>query len=205
MHSLEAGQHILQGGGHKKVLLLQAQLLALGGGVVGVQHSTDGIGALASQHGLVIFASIECPQVKLFQGLGIPQAQVGAGGGAEARHRIVISHSPHLLSGCPHRLAVLLVHLATKGDLEAHVITLNLPWVAISQPHIRHLILVTSGAVHQLLEHAVLVTDAVAPAGKVQGCHGVQEASGQAPQATISESCVPLGFRDLLHLVAHLV
>ena len=49
-HALPATH--LQRGAHEEVLLLEAQLLALGGGVVGVQHGADALGALALQHGL---------------------------------------------------------------------------------------------------------------------------------------------------------
>jgi len=47
---------------------------------------------------LVVLASVEGRQVKLVQGLGVPQAQVGASGGAEAWDGVVISNSPHLSS-----------------------------------------------------------------------------------------------------------
>lgn len=42
----------LHGGGHKEVLLLEAQLLALVRAVVGVQHRGQRLGALLGQDGL---------------------------------------------------------------------------------------------------------------------------------------------------------
>ena len=42
----------LHGGGHEEVLLLQAQLLALVGAVVRVQHAAQGLRSLPRQDGL---------------------------------------------------------------------------------------------------------------------------------------------------------
>ena len=52
-----------------------------------------------------------------------------------------------------------------------------------------------------LLEHAILVADAVAPARQVEGGHGVQEAGCQAAQASISQRCVLLRFPQRLQVI----
>lgn len=56
-----------------------------------------------------------------------------------------------------------------------------------------------------LLEHAILVADAIAPAGQVQGGHRVNEAGSQAPQATISKGRILLCVHEGLQVVAQLL
>mmetsp|Transcript_11859 Transcript_11859/g.25462 ORF Transcript_11859/g.25462 Transcript_11859/m.25462 type:complete len:348 (+) Transcript_11859:1680-2723(+) len=204
---LEAGKHVLQGGAHKEVLLLQAQLLALWRGVIGVQHCTDGLSLLALHHSLVIVASIESTQVKLSYGQGIPQAQVGGGGSFKARDGVVVGLSNDPLIRAPHShllvALLLLLGLAAKHDLELDFRPLYLIWVALSQPDIRKLLLVA--VVQGLFKHAVLVTDAITPAWKVKSSHGVKEAGSQTAKATVSESSIALLLLNSLHVIAQLV
>ena len=81
---LEACNHVLQGRRHEKVLLLQAQQLALLGGIVGVQDGRDFGGLARRRRRLFEAAIVEGGQVQLGHRLGLPQAQVANGGGAEA-------------------------------------------------------------------------------------------------------------------------
>lgn len=68
----------LHGGRHEKVLLLQAQLLALGGGVVGVEDGDDGVGLAARLDGVDVVAAVEGVQVEVVRGERVPEAQVAA-------------------------------------------------------------------------------------------------------------------------------
>ena len=63
----------------------------------------------------------------------------------------------------------------------------------------------TDHAGTDLLEHAILVADAVAPAGQVEGGHGIDEAGGQPAQAAVAESGVLLCIHQGLHVVAQLL
>ena len=56
-----------------------------------------------------------------------------------------------------------------------------------------------------LLEHAVLVADAVAPPWQVQRGHGVDEARCQAPQPAIAQRSVLLSVPQRLQVVAQLL
>ena len=56
--------------------------------------------------------------------------------------------------------------------------------------------------VEELLEQAVTVEDAVAAHGQVQGGAGVQEAGGEAAEATVTESRIRLLFEDLTQVEA---
>ena len=49
-----------------------------------------------------------------------------------------------------------------------------------------------------LLEHAVLVTDAVAPGGHVEGGHRVEEAGGEAAETSVAERRVLLLLNKVL-------
>jgi hypothetical protein len=71
----------------------------------------------------------------------------------------------------------------------------ELPRVEV-QPVVRHLDLVAVD--YLLLEDAVSVPQTIAPGGEVQRGHGVQEAGGQAAEATVSKSSVVLLFDDIL-------
>ena len=52
-----------------------------------------------------------------------------------------------------------------------------------------------------LLEHAILVADAVAPAGQVEGGHGVNKAGCQAAQASIAQRCILLCIPQRLQII----
>lgn len=59
--------------------------------------------------------------------------------------------------------------------------------------------------VAHLLEHAILVADAIAPARQVQGGHAIEEASSQTPKTTVSKRSIALGISSCLHTEAQLV
>ena len=80
--------------------------------------------------------------------------------------------------------------MAAELHAVVHLGARKLPRVAVGEPVVRHLDL---AAVHdRLLEHAVVVANAVAKAGNIQRGHGIQKASGQAAQATVAQSSVGL-------------
>mmetsp|Transcript_1099 Transcript_1099/g.3058 ORF Transcript_1099/g.3058 Transcript_1099/m.3058 type:complete len:928 (+) Transcript_1099:706-3489(+) len=203
---LEAGHHVLQRGGHEEVLLLQAQLLALVRAVVGVQHGRQRLGALLGQDGGHVVAGVERLQVKLLGGLGRPQPQVDAVARAKPGDGVVVRDRGHLLAGVPleHLAAVngLGGHVAVELDGVRHDQALNLPRVAEREPVVG--LLVLEAVEDVLLEHAVLVADAVAPGGQVERGHGVQEAGRQAAQAAVAQRGVALLLADRLQVVAHL-
>jgi len=72
------GQHlvdvVVQGRSHEEILLLEAQFLALGRGVLGVEHLGDVLGEGLRAHCLGIVARVEDLQVERLGGLGPPQA-----------------------------------------------------------------------------------------------------------------------------------
>mmetsp|Transcript_12733 Transcript_12733/g.53542 ORF Transcript_12733/g.53542 Transcript_12733/m.53542 type:complete len:680 (+) Transcript_12733:784-2823(+) len=203
---LVAADHVLDGGADEEVLLLEAQLLALVRPVVGVEHGGDGLGALLVEDGRHVVAGVERLQVEVLGGLGTPQAQVGRVLGAEAWDRVVVRHRLDLLGRHPAEAlaAVVVVHLhvAVEAHGVAHAHALDLPGVPEGEPVVGALVLEAVG--DELLEHAVLVADAVAPRGQVERRHRIEEARGQAAQAAVAQRGVVLLLDDGLQVVAEL-
>jgi len=85
-------------------------------------------------------------------------------------------------------------------DLVLHVHPLDLPRVAVAEPVVRNLDLVA--VLDDLLEDAVVVSDAVAPGWQVESGEGVQEAGCQSPQASVAQSGINLLLIDALQVVA---
>ncbi len=72
----------------------------------------------------------------------------------------------------------------------------DLPDIAVAQPAVRHFHLLP--VFDFLSEQAIAVPDAVAVAGKVQGCERIEETRCQTSQAAVAQSCI--GF-ERFHLV----
>ncbi len=78
----------------------------------------------------------------------------------------------------------------------------ELPRVAVLQPVVRGLFLATINNV--LLEHTVVVADAVAAPWQAKRSQRVEEAGGQTPQATVAEAGVVLFVDQLFKIQPHL-
>ena len=70
----------------------------------------------------------------------------------------------------------------------------------MSQPSVWELNLNT--VLDPLLEHAMLVANAIAPSGQIESGHRVQEASGQAAKTTVSECSIFLLLNKILYFDA---
>jgi hypothetical protein len=205
---LVAAQDVLQRGGDEEVLLLEPQLLALKDVVSGVEHPGDVLGAGLGLDGPFIVAAIEVAQIELVRGLGRPQAQRVDGAVLVARNGRVVGQGQHVLGvypvGCEAPLGVdVLVHVAVKLDAEKVAGAGNLPGVAIAQPGIGSLDLVAMD--NALMEHAILVAQAVAVGGQRQGGQRVQEAGGEPSQTAVTEPRIPLCLPQVFELVAEFV
>mmetsp|Transcript_25034 Transcript_25034/g.45315 ORF Transcript_25034/g.45315 Transcript_25034/m.45315 type:complete len:668 (-) Transcript_25034:335-2338(-) len=205
---LEAGQNILDGGAHEEELLLEAELLAFRGGVIGIEDGADGLSALALEKSLVVVAGIEGLEVEFGKWDGIPKTEIASrGSGSGTGDGIVVRNGLDLLGGNPHRL-LLAIHnagldLATEANGVLDVGTANLPRVAVGKPNIGDLDLLALG-VKDLLEHSVTVTDTVAPSREIKVSHRVKEASGQTTKATVTKTSVALLISNSLSSVTKL-
>src|SRR5580658_10405834 len=85
-----------------------------------------------------------------------------------------------------------LVHSERNVQLEFDMLVPapDFPWVWPVQPIVRLLALPT--ILDGLFENAVFITQAVAHRGQLHGGHRVEEASGQPPQAAVTQTCIGL-------------
>mmetsp|Transcript_6587 Transcript_6587/g.16993 ORF Transcript_6587/g.16993 Transcript_6587/m.16993 type:complete len:433 (-) Transcript_6587:446-1744(-) len=200
---------VLERRGDHEVLLLEAELLPFKGLVIWVQHRGDGLGLLLLDDGGDVVARVEGLQVELLARLGRPEAQVDGARGLEARDRVVVGHGSHLLPRVPHKVLPALVtflvdrHVPVELHWVGHMGPLDLPRVSEGEPVVRLLLL--EAVRDHLAEHAVLVADAVAPGGQVEGGHGVEKAGGEPAQAAVTQRRVALRLLHLLQLVAEAV
>ena len=191
-----AAQQVLHAGRAEEVFLVQAQLAAGRGGVVGVQNAGNVFGLVLALHGREIAAPVEGRQVDLFGGLGRPQPQRVGGLRAVAGDDGVVGHGQHVVGVYPLGGAVVLavLHMAAKAHAVGHLGPLEFPGVAVGQPVVGHLHLLP--AHDGLAEHAVFITDAVAKAGHTQRGHGVEETRGQPAQTTVAQGRVGFDIGD---------
>jgi hypothetical protein len=75
---------------------------------------------------------------------------------------------------------------------------LKLPGVAVPHPVVRLLDL--AAILQDLTEHAVLVAQAVALHGELEGGAGVQKARGKAAETAVAQACIRFVGRQLLEL-----
>mmetsp|Transcript_36390 Transcript_36390/g.74689 ORF Transcript_36390/g.74689 Transcript_36390/m.74689 type:complete len:855 (+) Transcript_36390:63-2627(+) len=188
--SHERPDHVLDGGGHEEVLLLETKLLTSLVVVVGVENLGDLESALTGAKGSAIISLVELAEVDVLVGHGGPETErVGV--------ERIISRDGHVVSGGHHPLG------SVEGNRVADVETLDLPGVALGEPCVGKLNLVA--ILEALLEHTVLIADAVTPRGEVERRHRVKEASSQAAETSVSKRSVLLLFNKILELVADLL
>ena len=190
----------LNGSGHKEILLLQPQGLALIVVVLGVEDLGNGLGHGLLLHGLQVLAGGKQGHVHRGGALGVPKAQgVGVLGAVAGNHHILGDGQHGGIPGVLNPVGAVLVphvlNLAPEADL-FHLVQLgNQPGIPLAQPVVGKLHLL---AVHDLLlENAQLVADGVAGGGNGQGGHGVQVAGGQTAQAAVAQPRVGLGLKQI--------
>ena len=190
---------VLQAGRGEEVLLLQAQLLAGLGRVVGVEDAGDALRERLLLHRAHVVAAVEGLEVDQVAALRRPQAQRVDVPPAPADHRRVVGDGQDALAAFPdlHSLALgvaLLADMAIEADRVDRIGALELPGIAEGEPVLRPLDL--PAVVEPLLEQAVLVADAVTVGSDAQCRHAVEQAGGEPAQAAIAQGSVGL---DLEH------
>ena len=166
----------------KEVLLLQAELLALGRFVVGIKDLGQVFRSDLLIHRPVIVADVECLEVEGFAGLGLPQPQDVAGVDLVAQDRGVVGNPPHRAVGNPaHPEMALLVDIpfgpAAHPHLNAHFGPAYLPGIAELEPFVG--IFHLPAILDPLIEDAELVADAIADGRHLEGGQGIDVAGGE--------------------------
>ena len=178
MGHLVGAHHILQGSGGEHILLLDAQALALPGGVVGIQHTGDVLGLVLLLQSPQVVLVVEGIEVQRGLRLALPQAQGVDVVGAVADHGHIIGDGQHGLVRELHPDGVV---VAAVG-----------PGITKLGPVISGFLL-AAVFIKALLEQAVLIPQAIAGQGNVGGSGGVQEAGSQTAQAAVAQ-CIVLDF-----------
>ena len=196
--ALEVLDGVLQSGAGEEVMLDQAQALALGMVVLGIEHLADDVGQIALQR-LVVIAAGEGAEVQSLPGAaGAPHAQGVDGVAVVAGDGHIIRHGQHLM-GVAHLKIGATVHLvgfhaAAEMHLHGVVGGGHFPGVAVFQPVIGHFHLL---AVHDALaEQAILIADGAAHGGHIQGGQAVHETGRQTAQAAVAQAGLRLLTED---------
>ncbi len=205
------GQHpveeVVDGCRDEEVLLLQAQLLALGRGVLGVEHLRDVLGEGLRAHRLFVVAGVEDAQIERVgrrrppQPEGVDPAVVVPGNHHVVRHR---EHVP-VRNPARARDALIVVRLgaATERDRLRGLGVRELPRRAHAQPGIRLLDLLTID--EGLPEDPVLVADAVPDRRHTHGGERIDEAGSQTPEPAVTEAGFDLDLAHVIHRDAALL
>ena len=197
---LEAADNVLQGGGAQEVLLLEAQFLTVHGGVVRVENLRNRFGEFHVLHGGDVVAVVEVAEAGVVGGLRAPEAQVVHGVVLVARNRSIVREGEHVVLRFPAVVEPALVvhpayHVAVERDLDGVG--------RAGEPVIRLFFLF---AVHNLLaEHTVFVADTHTGGWQFERGHGVEEAGGEAAEATVTETRVDFLFAEFFERHADFV
>src|SRR5262249_10944963 len=132
----------------------------------------------------------ECGKVEVFRRLGSPEAKRINRFAAVTGYR-PIKWNPDQTRGLANDcLQVSAAHFkrAIQLDFDLLVRPLDLPWILPAEPVVRLLLL--PAIPNGLLENAVFIAQSVTHGRELHSRHGVEKASGQAPETTIAEAGV---------------
>jgi len=157
----------------EEVLLLQSQLLSRLCGVVGVQDTCDILSFLSLSDGAVVVTGVERVEVELIIGNRSPKSEIVAVECVVAGNGGVVCQCLDDLSAFPNGSLYSFVHVLSNVTVEPNgvgdVLSLNLPWVSLSEPEIWGFTLVSIN--NHLLEDTVVVPYSIAPCWDFKGSH----------------------------------
>jgi len=205
LHLLEAAHDILKSGTAEEVLLLQTHLETLRSGL-GIKNLGDVLILLTSVEGgivvRVLILTVELLKIEDGGRGSAPETEVDGVHGAEARDRSIVGSGDDDVSAVPDVTELAFphdgVHMTAKLHAIVDITTADLPRIALVQPVVRKLSLLTVD--DGLLEHTELVTDTITPSRIVEGGERVQEASGKTAKTTITKSRILLLVIEVLKL-----
>ena len=164
IHVQVDANHILQRTGNKKVLLFQAQLLALELFIIGVQYFSDGFGAYLIFHCAVIVTGIEIFKIKGNRSFSTPQTQqvdiidLVAGNRSVVRNTCDYAARNPACSPVP-LLIVVYFAVAAESNITGQIRLFDFPGISRMQPAVAEFFLPAIDDF--LVKHAVLVTNTI--------------------------------------------
>jgi hypothetical protein len=192
---------------YEQVLLLQAELLPVWGIVLGVEDLGDVLCAQLVLAGAQVVAVEEVVEVELACRPGGEQAECVHRVVAVTGHRHVVGQRQDVVRIDPLVATVtILVDVGFDPSIELHsegvLRTGDLPGIAESKPIVRFFDLITIA--DALMEHSVVVADAVAVSRQLERGHGIEKAGRQTSQSAVAQSRFLFQIPDLLHVVTEL-
>ena len=189
----EAAQDVAERAGDEEVLLAEPELLAGRRVVVRVEDLGEVLGEHLGLHRLHVVALVEVLEAEVVHRVRRPESErVHRVAVADDRH--VVGHALDRLRRHPHpaRGAVLgaALDVAAEVDVLRVLGARHLPRIAVLEPVVRLLHL--AAVDDPLAEDAIVVPEAVAHAGEVQGGHRVEVARREAAEAAVAEAGVGL-------------
>ena len=190
--------------GDEEVLLLQAQLLALRGRVLGVQHLRDVLGVRLGANGLFVVARVEDAQIERVgrdrapQPEGVDAAVVVAGDHVVVGHGLDVPARDPAVAG--HAVVVVVLGVAAERDHLGGFGVRELPRRAEREPRVGLLDLLA--ALEGLAEDAVFIADAVADARDAHGRERIDEARREPAEAAVAEPRLDLLLTQLFDVDA---
>src|SRR5215469_3932385 len=186
----EAAYDIGQRAGDQEVLLQKAQTLPQAGGVVGIKDSGEGLGLERLGDGSDEVTVAERRKVKVIRRVRSPETKRIDGFAAVTNYRPIKGNtyqtgrfaSDRTQSSSPHFKGTV------QFDFDLLMGSLDLPRVLPAEPVVRLFLL--PAIPNGLLEDAVFIAKAVANGRELHGRHGVEEASSQTPESTVTEAGV---------------
>ena len=162
--------------------------------VVGIEYLYQILGQIFLFHRLLVISLVESLKAEGVERLCVPDTQ-------SVYHVVAVAHNRHVV-GDGHNGAVSLLHkmvsavfpdrlyIAAEFNLCGVLCPAKLKGIAVLQPLVRHLQLVT--VFNLLFEHAVVVADAAAVGRITQSRQGIQKAGGEPSEAPVSKCRIRL-------------
>ena len=190
----------------KEILLGQAEQLALGVVVGGVQHLGDGGGVGCLLLGTGILTLGKETHVEILNVAGAPQTESAHSLRICARDHHIVGNGLDLLGILVNDLTMprglpFLTDTAAEANLEGTVGSGHQPDLAAREPHVGKLDLKT--VYDHLLEKTVFVAQGEARGWVVQRRQGVHEAGGETAETAVAKARVGLTGVKLIKIKAH--
>lgn len=196
---------IVKGGRAEEILLLESQFFAGVCGIVGVEDTGDVFGILPRIYSTIVITHVELVEIKVSFRPRSPQSQIVAVVSVEARNGGVVGHGDDSRAILPvSSLGITIpvsIRLTIEPNLIGDILPLDLPGVALSEPKIRNLNLIS--IYEGLSEDTVLISNTIAPSWNLKGGERIEEACSESSKTTIAEGGIILLLIQFLQIVSH--
>ena len=202
------GYSTLYTGRYEEVLLFQTQLFTLNMVVVRIQYLNQISGKIFLLNGFSVITFVKRIQLKALHWLSIPDHQ-------SVYHIVIVSNDRHVIWNSQYRLVIFLnefctsvlsrlcLYITAKFDFKRMLRSAQFKRIAVFQPVIRYLYLIT--VLDFLFEHTVTVTDAAAVCRVTQSSQRLHETCSQTTKSTVSKCRIRLLIFNGIQVKSHLI